>query len=94
MSWHDSPIYSNEYRIALRTWTGDYHFMLQLNDGTWAHKPSIAETRIITNINPSAVNWDQPIIDLAYLQSTGIVKEVGVNPNYYNSKTIYFAVSK
>lgn len=50
---YDSPIYSNEYRIALRTGVNDYHFMLQLNNGTWAHKPASFPTRIEDGYNPT-----------------------------------------
>ena len=90
----DSPIESNEYRIALRTGESDYHFMVQHNDGTWSHKPSLCRTRLINGANPSVVSWDAPQIDLYYLYAFGIVKEVGAITNYYDSRTRYFAVTK
>ena len=90
----DSPIESNEYRIALRTGEADYHFMVQHNDGSWSHKPGLCSTRLIDGDNPSVVAWDAPTINSFYYYITGKVIEIGYVPNYYNSKTIYFAVSK
>ena len=89
----DSPISSNEYRIALRTSVDDYHFMKQHNDGTWSHKPGFCSTRLIDGQNPSVVSWDAPIVDSLLLRM-GIIKEINVLKNYYDSDTIYFAVSK
>lgn len=89
----NSPIESNEYRIALRTGESDYHFMIQHNDGTWSHKPSACKTRLINGANPSVVSWDLPLVD-TFLYSYGVIREVGAIPNYYNSKTRYFAVTK
>ncbi len=91
---YDSPIESNEYRIALRTGEGDYHFMKQHNNGSWSHKPGFCSTRLIDGANPSVISWDAPRVDMWYLYNYGIVKETGTVPNYYNSKTVYFAVSK
>ena len=91
---YDSPIASNEYRIALRTGDADYHFMVQHNDGSWSHKPGICSTRLINGANPSVVSWDAPKIDPYFYYYYGIVKEVGSEANYYDSKTIYFAVTK
>ena len=80
---YDSPINANEYRIALRTGDADYHFMLQHSDGSWSHKPSFLPSRLIAGDNPSEIAWDG-------FAATG---EVICN-NYYNSKTVYFAVTK
>ena len=91
---YDSPIESNEYRIALRTGKEDYHFMVQHNDGSWSHKPGFCSTRLIDGANPSVISWDAPRVDAALLYNFGIVKEIGSVPNYYDSRTIYFAVSK
>ena len=55
---YDSLIFSDEYRIALRTANNDYHFMLQHNDGTWSHKPSVCPTRPI--ICPALISNDTP----------------------------------
>ena len=90
---YDSPIESNEYRIALRTGDADYHFMLQHSDGTWSHKPGICSTRLIDGANPSVISWDLPQID-GYLLQFGILSEVGCIENYYDSEIIYFAVTK
>ena len=90
----DSPIESNEYRIALRTGENDYHFMVQHNNGTWSHKPGICSTRLIEGANPSVVSWDAPQINSFSLYAFGIVREVGAISDYYDSKTIYFAVTK
>ncbi|MBQ3229787.1 MAG: hypothetical protein IJB49_02085, partial [Clostridia bacterium] len=89
---YDSPIRSNEYRIALRTGKDDYHFMIQHSDGSWSHKPGRAKTRLINGANPSVVNWDLILID-GFLSNFGFIKEIGVIPNYYDSETIYFAVA-
>ena len=91
---YDSPIGSNEYRIALRTGQEDYHFMMQHSDGSWSHKPGFCKTRLIDGDNPSVVSWDMPKIDPIYFYYYGIILEDGAIWNYYDSKTVYFAVSK
>ncbi len=90
----DSPIESNEYRIALRTGEADYHFMIQHSDGSWSHKPGLCGTRLIDGPNPDAVSWDVPLVDPFLLNNFGIVKEIGSISGYYDSETRYFAVSK
>ena len=91
---YDAPIESNEYRIALRTGEADYHFMIQHNDGSWSHKPGFCSTRLIDGANPSVVSWDLPQVDSFLLYNFGIAREIGSIHNYYDSATIYFAVSK
>lgn len=91
---YDSPIESNEYRIALRTGEDDYHFMIQHSDGSWSHKPGFCSTRLIDGDNPSVISWDAPQVDTFLLYKFGIVKEIGYVPNYYDSRMVYFAVSK
>ena len=91
---YDSPIESNEYRIALRTGVADYHFMVQHNDGSWSHKPGFCSTRLIDGDNPSVISWDAPQVVSFLLSNFGIIREVGSIHNYYDSRTIYFAVSK
>ena len=91
---YDSPIESNEYRIALRTGEDDYHFMIQHSDGSWSHKPGFCSTRLIDGDNPSVISWDAPQVNTFLLYNFGIVKEIGYVPNYYDSRTVYFAVSK
>ncbi len=90
----DSQIANNEYRIALRTGESDYHFMVQHSDGSWSHKPGFCSTRLISGENPSVISWDAPQVDSILLYYYGVVKEVDSVYNYYNSKTIYFAVTK
>jgi len=92
ISSYDSPITSNEYRIALRTGENGYHFMVQHSDGTWSHKPGMLPSRHINGANPSSVSWDIPLIDDDYFMKTGIIKEVGVIPGCYDSTIIYFAI--
>ena len=89
---YDSPIESYEYRIALRTGVNDYHFMMQHCDGTWSHKPGFCKTRLIYDANPSVASWDAPKISELWAL-LGVIKETDFEPNYYDSKTIYFAVS-
>lgn len=91
---HNSLIGSNEYRIALRTGVADYHFMVQHSNGSWSHKPGFCSTRLIDGTNPSVISWDMPEVDSYLLYSSGIIKETGYIHNYYDSETIYFAVSK
>ena len=80
---YDSPINPNEYRIALRSGEADYHFMLQHSDGSWSHKPSSLPSRLIAGDNPSEIAWD------GYAKTGRVICN-----NYYNSKTVYFAVTK
>jgi hypothetical protein len=80
-------IASNEYRVAVRVVTSgtdsqyDYHYMLQVNDGSWAHKPGSGNSALLGHINPTTYNWNYN-----YGGSIGVVK--------YNSNVIYFAVSR
>lgn len=75
-------IEDNEYRVAVRVVdTGDdydYHYMLQLDDGSWAHKPGNAPSEQFGFNNPSTSVWEHYYGDL-YIN--------------YNSDVIYFAVS-
>lgn len=58
------PIASNEYRVALRITTSqriaprfDYHFYIQLDDGSWAHKQGSQASATLGYINPSTSTW-------------------------------------
>jgi len=59
-------INDNEYRVALRVKNGtgeysrywDYHFMIQLSDGSWAHKRGTTNSRNLGYINPSTAVWE------------------------------------
>ena len=77
---------SNEYIVAMKTSTillnghADYHFAVQLSDGTWADKPGLTPSRW-NKINGNAVTWDLG-------EGESSVK------NYYNTETVFFAVVK
>ncbi|MCM0651081.1 hypothetical protein NBE98_22235 [Clostridium swellfunianum] len=79
-------IYSNEYRIAIRTGENtkhwDYHVVMQCSDAGWCDKPGQAPSRYLGQINPSTYSWD-------FKYNNGTVEK-----NFYNSETIYLAVSK
>ena len=53
-------INENEYRVALRVATNgtyDYHYMIQLEDGSWAHKRGSTPSEYLGFINPSDYDW-------------------------------------
>ena len=96
ISGFDAPINDGEYRIAFRvgvtenadgTLTYDYHFQIQLPDGSWAEKLGQNDSRIVPGSNldldPGLFPWDQNAI-------WGIDKYNG----FYGSKTTYYAVKK
>ena len=85
----DSPIEQNEYRIALRTGVEDYHFMIQHSDGSWSHKPSWLPSRLADGNNPSDMSWDLPYFDT---NKYGLL-QLMYHENYYDSATLYFAIS-
>lgn len=77
------PIADNEYRVALRVeeeyYRHDYHYMLQLDDGSWAHKQgSIGTPTQLGFINPSEYTW--------YFYNS--------DTREYDSDVIYFAVTR
>ena len=92
---YDSPIASDEYRIALRTSTKDYHFMVQHSDGSWSHKPGILRTRLIEGDNPDVVSWDL-ILYYTNVDENGClwIHEYGIVKDVYKSDIVYFAISK
>ena len=53
----------------------------------------VASMVLIDGPNPEAVSWDAYQIN-GFLLQFGIIKETGVIPNYYDSHTVYFAVTK
>jgi hypothetical protein len=98
---YDSPIdASNEYRIALRVGCHpidgefdlsgksafDFHVRAQVNDGRWAQKfpldPSMIVPGSAADIDPGKYPWDAALMWSSKFQ------------NYYDSGTIYFAVTK
>ena len=54
----------------------------------------MAGTRLINGNNPSVVSWDMPIYHRGLYNVFGIVSEIGAIENYYDSDTIYFAVTR
>ena len=87
----DSPIESNEYRIALRVgkprvvvvngqrridW--DYHFMVQTSSGGWAEKCGRqGATRYHAYGTPDTISWDR-----------------GSYRGYYEGRIVYLAITK
>lgn len=91
IAYHDSLIFDNEYRIALRTsdikvymnenrivsidW--DYHFMVQTDTGNWAEKHGPGGATVYhSSGNPDTISWDN-----------------GYRIGYYTSDIIYFAIT-
>ena len=87
---YNSPIGDDEYRIAFRTSESDYHFMVQHSDGSWSHKPGFLPSRKIDGENPSEVSWDQ--YEGSHLWGIIFYEKV-LHENWYNSETLYFAVT-
>ena len=54
----------------------------------------MCSTRLINGDNPSVISWDLPKIDIYSLYVYGVIRETGYVENYYDSRTIYFAVTK
>ncbi len=86
---------NKEFKMALKTYTttflgivtgGDYHFMLQCKNGTWANKLSWADSENLGYIDPSAGDWNYGGID----PNTGnrIYGE-----HAYTDGPVYFAVA-
>ena len=71
-----------------------YYFEKNLQGDIIAIYTEICSTRLIDGDNPSVISWDAPQVDTFLLYIFGIVKEIGYVPNYYDSRTVYFAVSK
>ncbi|MCL2512383.1 MAG: DNRLRE domain-containing protein, partial [Oscillospiraceae bacterium] len=82
----DSWLRPDEYKVAMRVGshnllvekTHGYHFIVQLNNGRWAEKAGDKDSKDLGAVNPDTMNW-------------GLV--LGID-RYYNSDTIYFAVTK
>ncbi len=71
-----------------------YYFEKNLQGDIIAIYTEICSTRLIDGDNPSVIPWDAPQVNTFLLYNFGIVKEIGYVPNYYDSRTVYFAVSK
>ena len=88
LSGKDDLVHSTrEYKIAMRVGPADYHFMVQTNTGGWAHKQGGCNSRNAGMINPSTYDWKAPT---AYDSNYNVIAE----RSYYNSETIYFAVTR
>lgn len=92
----DAPTTDGEYRIALRvgveenpdeTLKYDFHFHVQMPDGSWAEKFGPSDSRLVPGSNldldPGLYPWDSNEI-------WGIGKFNG----FYDSDTIFYAVKK
>lgn len=85
---YTSYIKNTEYRVAVRVGTNnpdypglhDYHFMEQLNDGSWAHKPAVNYSRNDI-LNPETDDWNQ------------YANNILVREKFYDSVIIYLAIS-
>lgn len=105
LSSFDDAVYSNEYRIALRIGdiystsnyhifypsgenrysTDDFHFMIQLEDGNWASKPGqLQSEELPLGLYIDNSNWNKNLI---------YITPVDFFENFYNSTTVYFAIS-
>ena len=99
---YDSAIDMDEYRIALRTTkpiditilgvqiyskSGDFHFMVQHNDGSWSHKPGWAPSMLLNEDNPSDATWPY------YREMNGKVKQL-LFWETYGSDTLYYAIKR
>ena len=79
-----SRLNSNEYLVAMRIGTqetplgrtADVHFMVQLNNGEWAHKQGENPSQLLGNIDPSDYSWGLS----------------GFSGEFYDSTTYYLAV--
>ena len=96
----DAPIDpETEYRIAFRIGIGeeriiegmldfDYHFMMQLSDGSWAEKLPGEYSRLVSGshagLDPGTYPWNK-----GYMWGKGIEYN-----GFYSSDTVYFAVQK
>lgn len=98
VSGSNANLRSNEFLICLRAGyhdidndgkitinknlvEADYHFMVRNVDGKWSHKPGGTPSENLGYINPSTYNWRMK-------QPDG-----SIYANFYNSNTIYIAIS-
>lgn len=81
-----SPIYSNEFRVAVKCGSQDYHFIRQLSNGDWYNKSG---TTIGLVVEQSVV--DSPVWYARYMENGVAVVNRSVQ---YDDVTIYFAVKK
>lgn len=98
LSSQTAYIRPNEYKVAMRIApdayvndlgrrVNDYHFMVQLNTGEWAHKMGKQPSERLGNINPSTYSWD-----LALYNSDGSLS--AYQEDFYHKPTFYFAVTR
>jgi len=94
---HDMILYQHEFKMVLKTRPhvknifggtkieGDYHFLIQCNDGSWAHKLSWLNSLNLGNINPDSGDWNYGGVN----PRTG---KMAYGSDPYTSEAIYFAV--
>ena len=82
-----SPVNEDEYRVALRVASDDYHFMRQNNDGTWSEKCGQFMRRNHEGLDPDSWSWST--FKLYFYNDRIEYEEVF---DYYQSNTLYFAV--
>lgn len=82
LSSKDAYLRPYEYKVAMRVGSHngnfDYHFMVQVKQNGWAHKRGQTPSEFLGAINPSTYNWGSLY---------------GVS-NFYDSSTLYFAVTR
>ena len=95
----DSPIEADEYRIAFRVGTHvpegmtlnrynfDFHLWAQIDDGRWSQKFALSYSEIVPG---TAYNIDPAIYDWHAARQWSNERWL----NFYNSRIIYFAVTK
>ena len=100
----DALLRPNEYKIAMRVGhkslgflqppTHDYHFMIQLSNGNWAHKQGGLNSRNTDSngssiTNPSTFTWKIPT---GWNNNYDVTNETTFY-DYNNNETLYFAVT-
>ncbi len=56
--WRKLALASNQYLIAARICSTDFHFMVQTNDGKWTQKSGSAVAVTPSYYNPTTTNWN------------------------------------
>ena len=83
----DDPIADDEYRVAMKCGPTDYHFIRQLDDGTWYNKSGndvgfiVSSSYVATGLNGKG-NWFYLFADNS------------IDYPVYTYETIYFAIKK
>ena len=83
----DSPIADDEFRVAMKCGPTDYHFIRQLDDGTWYNKSGLTTGLPI----PEEYIVNGPFGNGIWY---GYSVEYGISFPFYTDETIYFAIKK